>query len=571
MNRPEYPRPQWMRPTWQNLNGTWEYQTDRAVSGLDRKLYEPNADFGERIEVPFCRESKLSGIGDTDFCECVWYRKKIVLPADWKGKRILLHIGACDFETTLWVDGKKVGTHVGGMVSFSFDITDYLSGDGAVLTLRAYDDVRSKKQAAGKQSDRYGSFGCFYTRTTGIWQTVWLEAVEPSYIVGAKYYPDIHASSLTVHVKAKDADGKTVTAKAFYEGRQVGVAEAIVQGKEAVLTLPLSELHLWEAGCGRLYDLELTMGGDCVKSYFGMRSIAIKNDVFYLNDKPIFQRLVLDQGFYPDGILTAPTEQALINDIQYSMGLGFNGARLHQKIFEPVFLYHCDRLGYMVWGEHGNWGLDLQKADAWKTFVPEWLEAVERDFNHPALIGWCPLNETQGNQDPFLVRFLADMTRAVDSTRLYIEASGWQHVPGVADMVDAHDYTQDPAVFEAYYAPMKEGKPIVVNRSTQKGRGEEWGFTNFMSEYGGIHWNADNTEGDSWGYGNSPKSAEEFIARFKGLTEAMLFHPKMTALCYTQLTDVEQEQNGLYTYDRRPKFDPEIFRAVLTQKAAIEE
>ena len=576
MKRPEYPRPQWVRSDWLNLNGTWEYRTDRAVSGTDRKFYLTETDFSETVEVPFCRESKLSGIGDTDFCECVWYRKKLTVPQAWSNKTVLLHIGACDFATTLWVNEKEVGMHFGGMVSFSFGLTPYLCDGENVLTLRVVDDVRSGRQAGGKQSPRYGSYGCFYTRTTGIWQTVWLEAVETSYLTGAKYYPDIHANTLTVQAKAKNADGMTVTATAFYEGRAVGTASATVQWNVAMLTVPLSELHLWELGEGRLYDLELTMGTDTVKSYFGMRSIAMRDDVFYLNDKPVFQRLVLDQGYYPDGILTAPSEQALIRDIEYSMGLGFNGARLHQKIFEPLFLYHCDRLGYMVWGEHGNWGLDISAPEAWRTFMPEWLEAVERDFNHPAIIGWCPLNETQGNQDPAFVRFLASMTRAADPTRLYIEASGWQHVPGIADMVDAHDYDQDPVSFAAYYEPLKEGKPIVVNRVT-KGRGEELGTTNFMSEYGGIHWDVEQwrerniDRKQSWGYGKTPTSEEEFIARFKGLTEAMLFHPKMTALCYTQLTDVEQEKNGLYTFDRKPKFDPAIFRAILSQKAAIEE
>ena len=182
MFRPEYPRPQMVRHDWINLNGAWEYRTDRAVSGTDRKWYLPETDFPERIEVPFCRESVLSGIGDTDFCDCVWYRKKIVLPENWNGKRILLHIGACDFETTLWVDGKEVGTHRGGFVSFSFDLTSYLSGNEALITLRVLDDVRSCKQPGGKQCRSYYSRKCDYTRTTGIWQTVWLEAVEQAYI-----------------------------------------------------------------------------------------------------------------------------------------------------------------------------------------------------------------------------------------------------------------------------------------------------------------------------------------------------------------------------------------------------
>ena len=571
MFRPEYPRPQMVRDAWINLNGPWEYRTDRAVSGTDRKWYLPETEFPETIEVPFCRESVLSGIGDTDFCDCVWYRKKLSIPEAWAGKRVILHIGACDFATTLYVDGKMVGTHRGGYVSFSFDLTPYLTNREPVITLRVLDEVRKMIQPGGKQSRLYYSQKCDYTRTTGIWQTVWLEAVEQAYIKNTKYYPDIDAKTLTVLVNAENADGMTVTAKASYEGKAVGSATAVVHGRQAMMTLPISELHLWEVGNGRLYDLELTLGNDAVKSYFGMRNIGIKEGIFYLNGKPVFQRLVLDQGFYPDGIYTAPSEKELIADIERSMACGFNGARLHQKIFEPLFLYHCDRLGYIVWGEHGNWGLNIHDPEGWRAFLPEWLESVERDFNHPAIIGWCPLNETQFNQDPELVRFLGSMTRAADPTRLFIEASGWAHVEGIADMIDVHDYCQDPVEFAARFEDLKEGKPVSIHLPKKYNLPEEITYPTFISEYGGIGWDLDDTMGNSWGYGTTPASPEEFISRFKGLAEAILFHPKMSGLCYTQLTDVEQEQNGLYTYDRRPKFDPAIFHAILTQKAAIEE
>ncbi len=555
MFRTEYPRPQFVRGDWINLNGTWEYQTDKGGSGVDRKLYLADAVFGEKITVPFCRESELSGIGDKDFCSDVWYRKKVSIPADWAGKRVLLHIGACDYLTTVWVNGKEVGHHIGGSVTFSFDITPYLENGEGVITIHANDERRSGKQPGGKQSDRYESYACFYTRTTGIWQTVWLEAVEPSHIVSVKYYPDINAKTLTVHAKTANADGMTLSAAASYKGTPMGAASATVYANAAVLTLKLDELHLWELGNGRLYDLELTLGDDGVKSYFGMRNVGLKNGIMYLNGKPVFQRLVLDQGFYPDGIWTAPSDEALIRDIEYSMAMGFNGARLHQKVFEQRFLYHCDRLGYMVWGEFGNWGCDIARIDAWKTFIPEWMEIVERDFCNPAIIGWCPLNETQKDQDNDFVRTVAFVTRVADPTRLYIDASGWTHVPGVTDILDSHDYKQNVEEFT---------QRINENPST------------FVSEYGGIRWDAGASAGNYiantvWGYGDAPKTGEEYIARFKGLTEAILFNPKIGGLCYTQLTDVEQEQNGLYTYDRRAKFDPAVFHAVLTQKAAVEE
>ncbi len=550
MLRKEYPRPQLVRADWLNLNGVWEYSTDKGGSGMDRRLFEVTAEFCEQITVPFCRESELSGIGDKDFCSDVWYRKRVGIPADWAGKRVLLHIGACDYLTTVWVNGREVGKHIGGSVGFSFDITDFLGEGEAVITVHAHDDRRSGKQPGGKQSDRYGSYGCYYTRTTGIWQTVWLEAVAPSHLVSLKYYPDIHAGTLTVHAKTQHANGLSLRACASYEGHEMGCATATVAGDHAIVTIPLSELYLWEVGNGRLYDLVLTLGNDEVTSYFGMRSIAQHQGILYLNDKPVFQRLVLDQGFYPDGIWTAPSDEALERDILDSMAMGFNGARLHQKVFEERFLYHCDRHGYLVWGEYGNWGADIARLDAWKAFLPEWIEIVTRDFCHPAIIGWCPLNETQGNQDNDFVRALAALTRAMDSTRLYIESSGWTHIEGLADLIDSHDYTQEPAEF---------AKRIAENPST------------FVSEYGGIRWEAGDTLHNSWGYGNAPKTPEEFIERFRGLSEAILGNARIGGLCYTQLTDVEQEQNGLYTYSRVPKFDPAIFHSILTQPAAAEK
>lgn len=284
-----------------------------------------------------------------------------------------------------------------------------------------------------------------------------------------------------------------------------------------------------------------------------------------INGKPVFQRLILDQGFYPDGIYTAPTEDELIADIKRSMDMGFNGARLHQKVFEPLFLYHCDRLGYIVWGEHANWGLNIARPEAWRGFLPEWREVLERDYNHPAIIGWCPLNETQKDQDRDLIRELADMTRSFDPDRIYIDASGWTHQDAVSDIFDVHDYDQNPETFRARYLPLEQGETITVFNL-----GKHVGRPPFVSEFGGIWWNPAHPEG-GWGYGNRPQSEEEFIARYRGLVTALLENRAISAFCYTQLTDVEQEVNGLYTYDRHPKFPPEVIRAINTQVATVEK
>ena len=572
--RAEYPRPQLVRDAWINLNGPWEYMTDRAQSG-EQRGFAGDTPYTEQITVPFCRESVLSGIGDTDFCSCVWYRKRITLPEGWQGgKRVLLHVGACDYKADVWVNGKWIDYHIGGYVAFTVDITKALVEGENTITIRAIDDLRTGNQPAGKQSPQYGSFGCFYTRTTGIWQTVWLECVPEVYLQSARYFTDIDDCTLTAELHVKGGEDTPVELIASYEGKVVGTAKGTAHGGKCTLRMTLSELHLWEVGNGRLYDLEIKCGDDVAKSYFGMRCVECRKGIMYLNHKPVFMRLVLDQGFYPDGIYTASTVEELYADVDRSMAMGFNGARLHQKVFEPLFLSYCDQKGYIVWGEHANWVQDSSRTEVFENFLPEWHEIMERDFNHPAIIGWCPINESVPHQNKLFMKTLAAMTRGYDPTRLYIDASGWVHQDELTDIFDLHDYDQNPETFAQRLAPLANGEKIDVHGHVVGHYKEEkyrcWCNCTFVSEYGGTLW-SDADRNIGWGYGQAPTDEQGFKARFKGLSEAILFHPNMGGLCYTQLTDVEQEVNGLYTYDRRAKFDPEFFHSVLTQKAAIEE
>lgn len=566
--RTEHPKPQMQREHWQNLNGEWDFAFDFGCSGVERRFYERDG-LDRKIQVPFCPESDLSGIGYKDFIPAVWYQKKVELTKEQLEGHVRLHFGAVDYECCLWVNGQEAGTHRGGYVSFSFDITRYAKEGANVLTLYARDDTRSGRQCKGKQSGLFHSHGCDYTRTTGIWQTVWLEFLPKAYIEKVYYYPNIAESSVTV--RAVTVGEGIFSAEASYEGKICGQAQAKATAGNVTLDIPLSELHLWEAGAGRLYDLKLSFGEDCVNSYFGMREIRLEGERVLINGRSVFQRLVLDQGFYPDGIYTAPSDQALQQDIRLSMEAGFNGARLHQKIFEERFLYHCDRMGYLVWGEQGNWGLDLSRPDGLKCFLPEWMEALDRDFNHPAIVGWCPFNETwdyEGRrQDNDLLAMVYRMTKLFDTTRPCIDTSGNYHV--VTDIYDMHDYEQDPAVFAASYEAFAEGGPLtdrMADRQTPVP-----GIPVFISEYGGIKWDVEGSLADSWGYGDGPKTEEEYIARYRGLTDALLDNPHMFGFCYTQLYDVEQEVNGLYTYDRKPKMDMEIFRKINSRKAAIED
>ena len=560
--RPEYPNPQFERENWLNLNGEWDFIIDNECSG-EAKGYVNKDGFDQKIVLPFCPESKLSGIAHTDFMRSVWYKRSVTLTDEQLRNRVFLHIGACDYQTDIWVGDAHIGTHKGGYTHFAFDVTAALKVGENLITIRAIDDTLSLTQPTGKQSERYESFGCYYTRTTGIWQTVWLEFVSDNYIKNFRFYPDADNASVTAVIEAEGyADAEMYV---YYEGKQVGFAKANNCGSCYTLSTTLSEKHLWELGVGRLYDVVLKFGDDVVKSYFGLRSATMAGKKFLLNGQSVYQRLVLDQGFYPDGIYTAPNEDALIKDIELSMAAGFNGARLHQKVFEPRFLYHCDKKGYIVWGEYPSWGFDFTEIVNVNIYINEWLESVARDFNHPAIVCWCPINETwnranEKRQDNEALRVIYNVTKAMDTTRPCIDTSGNFHV--VTDIYDLHDYCQDTDEFDKHCKQFGlTGEPWDNFPERQKYEGQPL----CISEYGGI-----SLSDDGWGYGDKAKSVDEFIERYQKLTNSLLDYKECFSFCYTQLYDVEQEINGLYDYYRNPKCDISKIYEINTKKAAIE-
>lgn len=578
MPRPEHPMPQWERENWRNLNGEWEFEFDFGVSAKERKVWEKEK-LDKTIIVPFCPESKLSGIGYTDFLNGVVYRRYFDISKEELSMETILHFGAVDYAAEILVNRRSVGVHKGGYTSFEFNITSFLREGENELVVLVTDDVRSGLQCAGKQASKYYSSGCDYTRTTGIWQTVWLEFVPKSYIKSAKYYMDTDNGILTVSGEVSGAGSLQISAE--FEGKLMAKTELQSTGGYFTAQLKLAELHLWQPGEGGLYDLYLNFEKDHVKSYFGMRTVRLSGNKFTINGKTVFQRTVLDQGFYPDGIYTAPSEEALIKDIELSFAAGFNGARLHEKVFEPRFLYHCDRLGYFVWEEYPNWKLNHKHDRASEIYVNEWSEVIERDFNHPSIIGWCPLNESWGYEEEKeknrLISTVYKLTKILDKTRPCIDISGNYHV--MAEMYDVHDYEGDPEIIRARWKEFSEliHAGVKIDRECKMIKENERPFFGceydgqpiFISEFGGIQWNEDGTEG--WGYGNAPKTKEEFIARFEGVCNALMENEDICGFCYTQLYDIEQEINGLYTYDRRPKFDMEIIKRILSKKAGIEE
>ncbi|WP_390405480.1 glycoside hydrolase family 2 protein [Lacticaseibacillus jixiensis] len=567
--RPEYPQPQFQRETWQNLNGQWDFLIDAGASGLDQH-FETTGTFDRQITVPFAPESPLSGINEKDFMQAVWYRRHITLTEAQLQNVVRLHFGAVDYEAHVFVNGEEIGQHRGGYASFAFDIQAALVPGDNTLVICAIDHLRSGAQPSGKQSRAYQSQGCDYTRTTGIWQTVWLEFLPIVHVQDVQFTPNRLAQSVTVAVTlAGQAD---LAVAVSYQGQACGQAQLDGAHGQVSFTIPLSEVHLWEAGHGRLYDVTVSFGADTVKSYFGLRDVRFDGLKFLLNDQSVFQRLVLDQGFYPDGIYTAPTDEAFKKDIQLSLDAGFNGARLHQKANDPRLLYWCDKMGYLVWGEMASWGVDMASAEGLYNFLPEWEEIVARDINHPAIITWCPFNESwdingrQQRKDAISIVYAT--TKQLDPSRPCVDVSGNFHT-AQTDVYDLHDYEQDPAKFAEHF----DGSKWPNGQFRDEHEGRQYyhaGWPLAVSEYGGIKWAPDVAKDAAWGYGDGPETPEAFLARYKGLTEVLLNDPRICSFCYTQLYDVEQERNGLYYYDRTPKFDVALFKAINAQIAAIE-
>jgi beta-galactosidase/beta-glucuronidase len=583
-----------VRADWLNLNGTWQFEADYGDSGIERGVKDRA--LAGTITVPFCPESKLSGLEHVDFLNAVWYRKEVAVPASWADKVVLLHFGAVDYDTTVWADGVEVARHRGGFTPFSANLGK-CAGQTVTLVVRAR-DKHGVPQARGKQANKFAPYACFYTRTTGIWQTVWLEPVSDIAMKRPRITPDLASSRfelvvpLTAHGPGPNLEGLTVTATLTDASGVVSSATVRADldfAARLILDVPENRKRVWSTTDPHLYGVTLTLVQgetvlDTVESYAGLRSVALSGMAFKLNGEIVFQRTVLDQGYWPESVMTAPSDDELRLDIERSIAAGFNGARLHQKVFEERFFYWADKLGYLVWGEFGDWGCsgfgpstNHQQPDA--SYIAQWLEALERDYSHPSIVGWCPLNETfQENSDQ--IRPLDDVTRAMwlatklaDATRPVLDTSGYAHRVRESDLYDSHDYEQNPEKFAANMAGLADGKPYINNGWDGKPTNIPYGGQPyFCSEFGGIWWNPaafDNKE--SWGYGERVKSLDEFYARFEGLCDVLLNDPKMFGYCYTQLTDIYPEENGVYTFNRQPKFDNEKLKAVQTKRAAIEK
>ena len=611
--RPEHPRPQLHRPTWLNLNGTWQFEIDRADTGRERGLLERELD--RSITVPFAPETEASGIGERDFLEAVWYRRRVTVPADWDGLRPILHFGAVDHDATVWADGIEVARHRGGFTPFRADLADagVGAGDEVEIVVRAR-DPKDAAQARGKQSTWFRPTHAVYPRTTGIWQTVWLEGVPTDEIRSLRILPALASRSFGIDVPlSRSTPGTRLEVTASVPGGQE-VARAEVRADLDLaphlrLEIPEDALRVWGPGEPELYALSVRLLAadgselDAVRSYAGLRSTSLRDHEFRINGEKVFQRLILDQGYWEETFMTSPSDAAITTDIRLALEAGFNGARLHQKVFEERMLFWSDLHGYLTWGEFGDWGIsgmgprgDNQQPTA--SFIGQWVEAVARDINHPSIVGWCPLNEThQVRHDRFtqlddVTQAMYDATKLADPTRPVLDASGYSHRVRGADIYDSHSYEQDPQRFREEQAGLAEGRPHAnrVHLGPDDMPFADGSFSlpfagqpYFVSEYGGIWWNeqeareaaqaerAGNNAGQSWGYGQRITSEEELYERFEGLTRVLDGDPLMFGYCYTQMTDVFQEKNGIVDFARGRKLDLARLRAIQEQPAAYEQ
>ncbi len=573
---PNYPRPQLIRERWALLDGPWDFAFDDHNVGETngwQRIFPKQYD----IMVPFTYETPASGIGIEELHEHVWYSRAFT--PEENAECVLLHFEGSDYHTRVFVNGHFAGEHRGGYARFSFDITALLRPGENTLTVHVADSA-DRAQPRGKQRWQPQNFGCWYVQTTGIWKSVWVEYAPAARVTALKLTPDL--SDGTVHIEASltpEANGAMLAADASFDGVPVGSASVEVKDSCASIRLDVRStavsdwaVRTWAPSHPDLYDLNLVLLRGCravdtVCSYFGMREIEIHEGKVLLNGAPLYQRLILDQGYWPKSGLTPPSEEALITDIEKVQQLGYNGVRKHQKIEDERFLYWADAKGLLVWSEFP--ATYVFNDDAVANITREWMEIVRQNYSHPSIITWTPFNESWGvpeiarsePQQKFTESIYA-LTKAMDPMRPVITNDGWRHT--CSDLLTLHDYEPSgDKFFDRYIHP----EDFFDNSEPYSTAGQYFAFADgyeysgepvLISEFGGIALSG----GEGWGYGDKVGGEADFLARFKSITEAIQSLPYVVGYCYTQVTDVQQEVNGLMDMDRNFKVDPEAIRKI---------
>lgn len=585
--RQEYPRPQFTRKEWQSLNGEWEFEFDGQDRGLAERWYAEGKRLNRRIQVPFAYQSKLSGIGDAKSCEVVWYKRRFSVKAK-EGKQVLLHFGAVDYEAKVFVNGHLAGNHEGGHTPFEIDITPFLIQGEQTIAVRAYDPREDEEIPRGKQFWEEKPRSIWYTGTTGIWQSVWLEAVDQKRVKQVKFTPLFDQGKIRIFCQ-----GENVEREDSLEYSISLKGETVVRGrldwitKELDFSVDLIQKHIfrtnfhddgwaWTPESPTLFDVEFLLKDkegrirDQAESYFGFRKIHTENGMVYLNNKPYYQKLVLDQGYWREGILTAPDDEAFRQDILKAKEMGFNGCRKHQKTEDPRFLYWADKLGYLVWGECASAPMYSKKAA--QRLMKEWTEIIERDYNHPSVVAWVPMNESWGVPNIHRDKEQQDFSQAMyyiihtlDATRPVVSNDGWEMTK--TDICAIHNYSHGTEEEKEKYREYREilsDRESLVSYSPSSWDIYAGGFSYqgepiLLTEFGGIGFDVSGNPG--WGY-TSVKNEEEFLRDYKRIMDAVYASKALWGCCYTQLSDVEQEINGLLTYDREFKVSPEKIREI---------
>lgn len=588
-----YPRPQLVRRQWRDLCGEWEFEHDDANLGLGAGWHSGSVAFERTITVPFPPESARSGIADTGFHPVVWYKRTITqddLVASGRLKdddRVLLHFGAVDYRASVWLDGQLLGTHEGGQTPFSFDITELArGGEELALVVRAEDDPQDVSQPRGKQDWLEEPHVIWYHRTTGIWQPVWLEAVASTYVRSLAWQSDVPAGSVQLDIElSKNFEQEVGVRVELSHGlRHLGTYQTLTDRPRTTLNCAIAhqangqayESLLWSPEHPRLIDAKVTVlsvEGEILEevwSYLGLRSVGEAGGHFLLNDRPYYVRSVLEQGYWPDSLLTAPDAEALRNEVQLIKDLGFNSARLHEKVEDPRFLYWADRLGLLVWGEMGS-PFEFSTTSVQRV-AREWMDVVQRDRSHPSIVTWVPINESWGVQQVshnraqlHFVQAMYHLTKALDPSRSVVSNDGWEHAD--SDLLTIHDYT---TTHDGLLSNYRDGGAVTslidgVGPAGRRLLALPTGTRNqpvMVSEFGGVSY-APNSSISTWGY-STVESAEAFAEQLSALFSALHLSPVLAGFCYTQLTDTLQEANGLTDENRKPKLPIATIREIVT-------
>lgn len=575
-----FPKPQMVRRDWVDLNGEWDFCFDDDNIGHKDAAFTRPGFFDRKIIVPYAYQTKNSGIGLNEDHPVVWYRRLLPILKNQE-KRYLLHFEAVDYKADIYLDGQHLYCHEGGSTPFTMDITDMVRPN-CELVVRV-EDYNRTCQPIGKQSWKKENFLCWYTRTTGIWQQVWLEEVGSTYLSEIRMTPDIDAASLHLDLSVAHATPSTrVEGQVYFQGKLITAFSSLVKSGRVRLSVDVSSeeanfrLHFWSPADPNLYDIvfdviEEGRMQDHVESYFGMRDVSVKGNKVCLNNQEFYQKLVLDQGYWQDGGLTATPVQ-LLADLEKVKEMGFNGARKHQKIEDARYMYICDVLGLVMWAEMPSFFEFSHCAN--ENVTRELHGFVAKHFNHPSVIAYTLMNESWGINEVYknkaqqaFVNGLYWLTKSLDPSRVIIGNDGWEQTIG--DIITVHDYNSDPETLAASYgnlAGAANGNPSLTSLRHVFAKGYEYASQPFMiSEFGGVAFDTGTRLIDSsWGYGNRLNGQKEVLEKMASLCQAVYSIDGLCGFCYTQLSDVEQEVNGLLDHHHEYKFDPAVIRKMIT-------